>query len=173
MKFFSALKKFILGREKERGWTGTESIDKVVIASDHRGMILKERVIEYLKTLPLTVVNYGVCPHENKESVDYPDYAKRIAEDIADKKADRGILICGTGIGMAITANRYDNIRAAVCDTPQLVQAARKHNDLNILCLGANWEKDIDMKAIIDAFLSTPFEGGRHTKRLKMIDWEE
>ncbi len=139
---------------------------KIGIASDHAGFDLKVYLKEQLKTEGYQVLDFGP---EVKKSVDYPDYAARVARAIKEKQIDRGILICGTGIGMSISANRYKEVRAAVCHCPDLARVAREHNDANVLALGGRiiarelaWETT-------RTFLETPFLRGRHLRRVTKI----
>lgn len=132
----------------------------IFIASDHAGFELKE----YLQT-QFNLLNLGT---HNEESCDYPVFAKKLA--IRLKNDDKGILICGTGIGMSIAANRFKNIRAALCFNEEMAKLARQHNDANILVLGARIISPEAAKTCVEKFLSTDFEGGRHQRRLELID---
>ena len=107
---------------------------------------------------------------DSEESVDYPDYAKKVAEKVADATADKGILVCGTGIGMALTACKFKGIRAASIHDIYSIEMARKHNDLNVLCLGSRVLGSGLSLRIVDAFLHTEFEGGRHARRVEKIE---
>lgn len=137
---------------------------KVVLASDHAGFALKEIVKRAL-------LSYGdieltdLRPSTSEEAVDYPDYAKELATHLVDI----GVLICGTGIGMSIAANRFKNVRAALCTTPAFAKLARAHNDANVLVLPGRFLNEEDAKACIDVFLNTPFDGGRHQQRVKKL----
>lgn len=138
----------------------------IVIASDHSGYELKSKIINYLEQKSLKIYN---CGTNNTQTVDYPDYAKKVIDIIIEKLAPIGILISDTGIGMSIAANRSSEIRAALCNDILTTENAKAHNDANILILGA---KTIDHKIvfdIIDKFLTTKFEGGRHSTRLSKI----
>lgn len=139
---------------------------KIVIASDHAGFTLKKEITEFLKKNQHEVCDLG-C--EGEDSCDYPDYAAAVAGQVAEGKADRGILVCGTGIGMAVTANKFKGVRAASIPTPALAKASREHNDLNVLCLGGRVLTNLEAQEIVRVFLETPFEGGRHQKRLEKI----
>ena len=142
---------------------------KLALGSDHAGFALKQKIKSMLETLDQDVLDIGTY---STESVDYPDYAARVARLIQTGQADRGILICGTGIGVAIAANKFPGIRAALCLTPYMVEMARRHNDANILTLGARLEPEIDdqtLRTMLRRWLETPFEGGRHQKRLNKI----
>lgn len=134
---------------------------RIVIASDHGGYEYKQKFIAHL-TVKHEIIDLG--PHDDA-SVDYPDYAHKLCTYIP-KDADMGILLCGTGIGMSIVANRYNNIRAALCKDEESACLARQHNDANVLCIGA---RNTDLyRAIVtlDSFLESEFEGGRHSNRV-------
>jgi len=139
---------------------------KICISSDHAGFNLKEDIKSYLINKQISVFDLG--PYENK-SVDYPDYARKLANRIKAKKSDIGILVCGSGTGMAISANKIKAIRAAVCYNVKSTRLSRQHNNANIIALGARLiKKNLSLK-LIDTFLKTKFEGGRHLKRIKKI----
>ena len=139
---------------------------KVCIASYHGGFSLKQSVIDFLINKNVSVIDLG--PFENK-TVDYPDYAKKLANRVKAKKSDVGILICGSGTGMAITANKIKTIRAAVCYNVKSTRLSREHNNANIICLGARLtNKKLSLK-LVEIFLKTKFEGGRHLKRVNKI----
>ncbi|MAX09546.1 MAG: ribose 5-phosphate isomerase B [Candidatus Marinimicrobia bacterium] len=140
---------------------------KISIASDHAAYNEKQEIIKYLLDKRLDILDLGT---NSEESVDYPIFGQRVAESIIDKKVDRGIVICGTGIGISIAANRYKNIRATLCNTPEHAEMARKHNDSNVLALGGRTTNLDDLKSIVDVWLSTDFEGGRHQKRINLIE---
>lgn len=143
---------------------------KIAIASDHAGFELKQELIHLLHEMNHEVLDHG-CHSE--DSVDYPDFAILVAQDVQKKKSDLGILVCGTGIGMAITANKYNGIRAASVWSVEACRMAREHNDLNVLCLAARLLKPDQAKAITQTFLHTPFSGGRHADRLAKITKQE
>ena len=140
---------------------------KIALASDHGGFSLKQEILSYLKEdAKVTVEDLGA---HSADSVDYPDYAGLVAKKVSLGEADRGILLCGTGVGMAITANKFKGVRAAALSDLVSAQMAREHNDLNVLCLG---ERVIDAKLakeLVKIFLKTPFAGGRHEKRVEKI----
>ena len=139
---------------------------KICISSDHAGFNLKEDIKSYLINKKISVFDLG--PYENK-SVDYPDYARKLANRIKAKKSDIGILVCGSGTGMAISANKIKTIRAAVCYNVKSTRLSRQHNNANIIALGARLiKKNLSIK-LIDTFLKTKFKGGRHLKRIKKI----
>lgn len=139
---------------------------KIAIGSDHRGFLSKEKVKEYLVGLHHEVVDFGV-PTAN--SADYPDSAFPTAASVASKEADMGILICGTGIGMSIAANKVPGIRAALCHDELTAQMAREHNDANVLCLAADLIGEELARRTVDAWLASEFAGGRHERRIKKI----
>ena len=139
---------------------------KVCIASDHAGLNLKEDIKNYLINKNISILDLG--PYE-KKSVDYPDYAKKLAIRIKAKKSDIGILICGSGTGMAITANKIKTIRAAVCYNTKSTRLSRQHNNANIIALGSRLTKKSLSLKLVEIFLKTKFEGGRHLKRVKKI----
>ena len=139
---------------------------KVCIGSDHAGFNLKEVIKDKLIIKNVSIFDIG--PYE-KISVDYPDYAKKLANRIKSKKSDLGILICGSGTGMAISANKIKTIRAAVCYNEKSTRLSREHNNANIIALGARLtNKKMSLK-IVEIFLKTKFEGGRHQKRVNKI----
>ncbi len=141
---------------------------KVAIGADHRGFFLKEKVKSYLIRLGHSVLDEGTF---SGERVDYPDYAFKVARRVASGQAQRGILICATGIGMSIAANKVDGVRAALCLNPKMARLSREHNNANVLCLGADFLLFPQAQRIIRVWLSTRFAGGRHTRRLKMISF--
>lgn len=140
---------------------------KISIASDHNGYDLKQEIIKHLSSG--TFGDYEVIDlgPENKERVDYPEYAAAVSESITDEIADIGILICGTGTGMAMAANRNSDIRAALCTSTTIAKFARKHNDANILVLGARMLESENAIKILEVFLTEKFDGGKHLSRLK------
>jgi len=138
----------------------------VTVASDHGGYKVKEAISEWLLEQGHNVRDWGT---DNEESCDYPDYAKGVCELVADGGADFGILVCGTGIGMSITANRNPKIRAGLCKDTQTAMLTRQHNDANVLCLGARVTDHAWITNIVDAFLTTEFEGGRHQTRIDKL----
>lgn len=139
---------------------------KIVIGNDHAAVEYKRKIVEHLENAGIDVENVG-C--DDNTSVDYPDYAGKVAKKIQNKEADLGILICGTGIGMSIAANKFKGIRASLCSDCYSAKMTRMHNDSNILCLGAR-VLGIDLAMmIVDTYISTGFEGGRHIRRLDKI----
>lgn len=140
---------------------------KLAIGCDHGGFELKEEVVKFLRTIAnAQVEDFGVA---NKDSVDYPDYGKKVSGAVAGGRADRGILICGTGIGMSIVANRYPNVRAALCHDHFTAQMSREHNDANILVMGERVIGKGVALEIVKTWLDTEFAGGRHQLRLNKI----
>lgn len=142
--------------------------DKIIgIASDHGGFNLKEKIIDFLKKDNYQAIDYGT---NNGDSVDYPDYAYKIVMGILNNEVDRGIIICGTGIGISITANRFPGIRAALCWDEYSAKMSKEHNNANILAFGGRTTDFETAKRIVSTWLNTPFEGGRHVKRIEKID---
>lgn len=139
----------------------------LAIATDHAGVKLKAKIIKFLQQKNLTVLDLGT---EGDESVDYPDFARKMVEEIREETAPMGILICGTGIGMSIAANRSSSIRAALCTTEYMAERARMHNDANVLVLGSKLVPDELSLKMVEKFLETKFEGGRHSRRLAKIN---
>ena len=139
---------------------------KVTIASDHRGVHIKDRLIQALEAHAFTVSDEGT---DSEQSVDYPDYAQDVAKKVSSGEVDRGILICGTGIGMAITANKFPHVRAASCYDEVMVEMSRRHNDVNVLCLPGDMIGDRPIDELVLMWLNTEFDGGRHAERVKKI----
>lgn len=139
---------------------------KIAIGCDHGGVVLKSAILEYLKDKSIEVIDYGT---NGSESVDYPDFARAVAESVAQSKADKGILMCGTGIGISIAANKVKGIRCAVVHNEFTAQAASAHNNANILSLGGRILSPEEAVRLIDIWLNTAFEGGRHVGRLDKI----
>jgi len=139
---------------------------RVAIGADHAGFLLKEHLRLKLERAGHQVVDEGT---HSTESCDYPDFAAPVAHDVAAGRADRGILVCGTGVGMSIAANKVDGIRAALGTVPEEVRLARAHNDANILTLGARFIEEAAADALVDVFLETTFDGGRHARRVAEI----
>lgn len=143
------------------------STDRVIgLGCDHAGYCLKEHVRKDLEAKGYALVDYGTF---SEESVDYPDFIHPLAGDINSGKLGTGIIICGSGNGVAMVANKYKNVRAAVCWTEELTKLARAHNDANVLALPARFISEEVADACVTAFLSTGFEGGRHERRVKKI----
>ncbi len=141
--------------------------NKIVIGSDHGGFELKQHLISFLEKKGITVVDAG-CP--NEESVDYPEYGIKVAKLVASGEIEAGILICGTGIGISIAANRILGARASLCHNTEYAELTRLHNDSNILALGGRFNTFESAEAILQTWLSTEYEGGRHQRRVELID---
>ena len=139
---------------------------KVSIASDHAGFEMKKKIMEHLKNNDFSLIDRGP---DSSESVDYPDFANKVCNDLVDKDANRGILICGSGQGMAMVANKHKGIRAALCVNQEMAELARAHNDANILTIGARLVDESTAISCVDKFFSTPFDGDRHIKRVNKI----
>ena len=140
---------------------------KVLIASDHAGFALKAALEQELRSLGYAVEDLGP---ESEASTDYADYAHPLADRVSKGEVERGVLLCGTGLGMSYTANRYPHVRAAVAWTPEVAALAREHNDANVLVLPARFVGTEEGKAILRAWLDTPFAGGRHARRIAKIE---
>ena len=140
--------------------------DKVIFGSDHAGLGLRAEAIRVAREKGLEVDDLGPF---SGDSVDYPDYARKVAEAVAGGRARFGVLVCGTGIGMSISANKVKGVRAAHCTTEYEARMARAHNDANVLCIGERVLGAGQAGAVVAAFLSQPFEGGRHQRRVDKI----
>lgn len=139
---------------------------RIAIGSDHAGFEQKQMIVEHLEAAGYKVIDLGPA---DDHRVDYPDYAVPVAVSVAQGSADRGILICGTGIGMALAADKVAGIRASSITTPEFAELARRHNDLNVACLSGRFvDIDANLK-IVDSFLSEKFEGGRHALRVAKV----
>jgi len=139
----------------------------ISIGSDHAGYELKTKIKEYLINSGYTVIDKGA---QSCECVDYPDYAHLVTLDVVENKADCGILVCGSGIGMSIAANKRKGIRAALCTSLYHAKSTRLHNDANVLALGSRFTHEEDALAIVETFLATQYEGGRHQNRIDKIE---
>lgn len=140
---------------------------KISIGADHGGFELKDKVVEHLKKQNIEVIDRGTF---GSESVDFPDFSKLVTKDVQEQTSDLGILICGTGIGMSIAANKQKGIRAALVGDVFSAKATREHNNSNILCLGARVTGDSLALMIVDTWLNAEFEGGRHINRIEKIE---
>ena len=138
----------------------------ISIGNDHAGTEYKFAIIELLKSKKILVKNYGT---DSNESVDYPDFVHPVAKDIVSNKSDFGILICGSANGVAMTANKYKEVRAGLCWTKEIVELIRQHNNANILCIPARYTSIPQALKMVEIFISTDFNGGRHQKRVNKI----
>ena len=141
--------------------------NELLIASDHAGFELKEKLEAWLREQGYTVKDLGT---HDVASTDYPDYAHPLAQRISRGDAERGILLCGTGLGMSYVANRYPHVRAGVAWTPEIAELARRHNDANVLALPARFLSEGEARQILRTWLDTPFEHGRHERRVEKIE---
>ncbi len=144
---------------------------RIAIGADHAGYALKDQVRDALRLAGHEVIDVGT---DSAESTDYPDYANTVARDVVSGAADRGILVCSTGVGMSIAANKIHGIRAAIAFHPDEVRLTRAHNDANIITIGARYTAPEAANEMVRIFLETPFEGGRHARRIgKIADFEK
>lgn len=139
---------------------------KISMGADHAGYLLKDTIKKHLEAAGHSIIDHGT---HKPDSVDYPDFAHPVANDVESGKADFGVLICGSANGISMAANKHAGIRAAICWKPEIAQLARQHNNANVLSLPARFISDEDAKACADVFFSTPFEGGRHANRVAKI----
>jgi ribose 5-phosphate isomerase B len=139
---------------------------KIAVASDHRGFAVKGKIIAMIADLGHEAVDMGT---DTSESVDYPDFAAKVARAVSEHSVDRGILICGTGIGMCITANKFPGVRACTCHDDLTAEMSRRHNDANVLCLSADLLGDRLVNRMVEIWLKAEFEGGRHARRVEKI----
>jgi ribose 5-phosphate isomerase B len=144
--------------------------EKILIASDHAGFELKEKLEAELKSLGFEVEDLGP---NSEASTDYADYAHPLAERVSSGEVQRGVLLCGTGLGMSYAANRHPHVRAAVAWSPEIAQLAREHNDANVLVLPARFVGEEEGRKILKAWLETPFAGGRHARRVAKIELDQ
>lgn len=140
---------------------------KIAIGSDHAGYKLKETLKKFLLKKGYGIKDFGTF---SEESCDYPDFGYKVAKAVASKKFDRGVLVCATGIGQSIVANRFPGVRAALCYNLRCAKLSREHNDANIIIFGARFIKEETVKKALDIWLKTEFQGGRHARRLKKIE---
>jgi ribose 5-phosphate isomerase B len=143
---------------------------KIAVASDHRGYAIKAKILALLAELQHTGIDLGT---HSAESVDYPDYARGVSEMVSRGEVDRGILICGTGMGMCIAANKFKGVRATSCHDDLTVEMSRRHNDANVLCLSADLLGDRLVRRMVEIWLRTEFEAGRHQRRIEKISGME
>lgn len=139
---------------------------KIAIGNDHAGTEYKFEIIKLLESRGITVTNYGT--NENS-SVDYPDFVHPVAKDVNEQKVDFGILVCGSGNGVSMTANKYPNVRAGLCWTKEITELTRQHNDANVLSIPARYTSVAQALGMVETFLDTTFEGGRHQNRVDKI----
>jgi ribose 5-phosphate isomerase B len=141
--------------------------ERIPIAADHAGYEMKQKLEQVLDKMGYQVQDLGA---NSEVSSDYPDFAHPLAKEISEGDAKRGVLLCGTGLGMSYVANRYPHVRAAVVWSPEIARLARQHNDANVLVLPARFLSEPDAEQILRTFLETPFEGGRHERRVEKIE---
>jgi ribose 5-phosphate isomerase B len=139
----------------------------ISIGNDHAGTVFKFSIKKYLKSKGINCINHGT---DASESVDYPDFVHPVANDVLNNNADYGILICGSANGVAMTANKYKGIRAGICWNKEIVSLIRQHNNANILCIPARFTDINEVILMVDLFISTIFDGGRHQRRIDKID---
>ena len=139
---------------------------KISIGSDHRGYRIKSKLINAIRELGHEVEDFGT---HNEQSVDYPDFAQDVCQAVTQGQSDRGILICGTGLGMTIAANKFPGIRAANCHDEVMAEMGRRHNDINVLCLPGDLIGDRPVDGLMKVWLNTDFEEGRHSRRIEKI----
>ena len=139
---------------------------RIAIAADHAGFVLKQSLKDRLLAEGHEVNDFGT---QSTESTDYPDYASLVAHEVSDGRADRGVLVCSTGIGMSIAANKVEGVRAALVSSEDAARITRQHNDANVIAIGARYTDAETAGPMVDAFLNTEFEGGRHARRVAKI----
>jgi ribose 5-phosphate isomerase B len=144
--------------------------EKIPIGADHAGFELKQKLADHLRSLGYDVEDVGTS---SMTSSDYADFAHPVAAEVSAGGATRGVLLCGTGLGMAYAANRHPHVRAAVAWTPEIAELARRHNDANVLVLPSRFVSETEARQILDTWLNTPFEGGRHVPRVQKIELTE
>ena len=140
---------------------------KIAVGADHAGYALKERLLDKLRAEGHEVVDYGT---HSTESTDYPDYAAAVGRAVVGQEAELGLLVCSSGVGMSIAANKIHGVRAALGTNTDEVGYTRKHNDANVLAIGAKYTDEATAETLLDTFLTTPFEGGRHARRIEKIN---
>ena len=143
---------------------------KIALGADHKGFPFKEKVKEIVERLGHTVIDFGT---DSEQSVDFPDFGLKVAHAVADGQADRGVTVCWTGNGMNIAANKVRGVRAGLALNTEMAYLTRLHNDANVLTLAGKFTPERELESILDAFLGTEFEGGRHARRLQKISDEE
>jgi ribose 5-phosphate isomerase B len=145
------------------------ALSTVSFAMDHRGICLRPILLDFFQRNGLSAIDRGT---RNGNPVDYPLYAQMVARDIVQKRASFAVLVCATGIGMAMAANRFRGVRAAVAVSAEMAELSRRHGHANVLCLGTRWQADGEVYEILDSFFSSPAEGGRHARRVRLLDAE-
>jgi ribose 5-phosphate isomerase B len=140
---------------------------KIAFGSDHRGVALKSTLIELANALDIRAIDFGTY---STEAVDYPDVTKKVTEAVITGEVDGGVLICGTGLGMSIAANKVKGIRAALCYSEEVAELSRLHNNANVICFGADFMNVDDVKSMLKKWINTPFKGGRHQRRIEKIE---
>lgn len=143
------------------------SSNKLMIASDHGGYELKQALISYLTGKGIEVIDGGT---NSEDSVDYPEFGAKVGKAVSTGEIEAGIVICGTGIGISIAANRFKGVRASLCHSVDYATLTRQHNNSNVLALGGRFVTESEAKEIVDAWLSTEYEGGRHQNRVELLD---
>ena len=138
----------------------------IAMAADHGGYELKNILIDYLEEKGHSIINLGT---DTPDSVDYPDYAKSCCEEVTSGRADFGILVCGTGVGISIAANKIDGIRCGLCPSKEIAALVKQHNNANVIALGGRFTSPEDAKDIVDSYMAAQFEGGRHQTRVDKI----
>ena len=141
---------------------------RIAAGADHGGFAVKQAVVRRLRSQGHEVIDVGTDSAD--VSVDYPVFGHRVAAMVASGEVERGVLVCGTGLGICMAANRHKGVRGAGCTTPYLAEMARRHNDANVLCMGGRLLSDDEAWAIVEVWLATPFEGGRHEHRIELLD---
>lgn len=139
---------------------------KVSIGNDHAGTVYKKEIVDFLKSENIEIINHGT---DSEESVDYPDFVHPVANDVETGAVNMGIIICGSGNGASMTANKHQGVRSALCWTKEIAQLARQHNDANILSIPARYTSVQQALEMVKTFMNTKFEGGRHAKRVEKI----
>ena len=143
---------------------------KIVIGNDHAGVEVKEKIRDHLEKKGHQVINKG---YDGEESVDYPDFIHPVSKEVKEKKAEIGVIICGSGNGAAMTANKHQGVRAAICWSEEIAALAKHHNNANIISIPSRFLNEKEIIKIIDVFIEAEFEGGRHERRVKKIDTDD
>ena len=143
---------------------------KIAIRNDHAGVEVKEKIRDHLEKKGPQVINKG---YDGEESVDYPDFIHPVSKEIKEKKAEIGVIVCGSGNGAAMTANKHKGVRAAICWSEEIAALAKHHNNANIISIPSRFLNEKEIIKIIDVFIEAEFEGGRHERRVKKIDTDD